>query len=119
MAKRVIAAGISLTVGVLIGWVSGSSFERQEQIRAFVSLTAETDAILMGVSVIYARLLRDGKLAELQEQLDRDICNGLVSISERVRRGDIAADSEIAIITTSELRRYIAEHDQDDCVSDL
>lgn len=119
MTNLVIAAVASLAVGLVVGWIGGSYFERQNLIPAFVSSTAETDAAFSGADVVYARLLREGKIGELQDQFDEDLCDGLGSILERVSRGDVSPDSTIVIATTSDLRRYLAEYNQDACLSGL
>lgn len=72
MPKRIaIILGITI-LAVSAGYAAGSYFSRQSAIEKFMLLDAEYSALVAKGMVMYARLLREGKLVELQANFDRD-----------------------------------------------
>lgn len=114
MPKRpAFVIGIAM-LAAFAGYAAGAYFTRQEEIKNFMLADAEYSALIAIGSVMYARLLRDGKHAELQANFDRDIQCAADSFRMRLIR-DANSKNETLESAIAALDEYSDEYGLNDC----
>ena len=118
LEKRTFVAIILVAVvAATAGFFIGSFFAKESEIKKFVRSDAEQDALLVIVSVMYARLLREQKLEELQKNYDRDLQCASDNLQLRLVR-DANSDSELIESAISVAKQYSKEYEIGGCEGD-